>query len=508
MILSLLFVIGASAAILPPLPNAHARPLDGAESVLVQMLHQNNSRLLAPSQTSPPASDPGCTSYSTTPWSVPSSSLCVSYSCQGFFDSTAGLISSSRCRCLNSNDCFGTWSASSGTKTLTPVCNGANFASGSAGTCVTGATVPGITYPSGVVATPDNGCYTGLPCLSTDGKCNSANCPAKLQCSSSIGGCSCSSDADCVNSFSLSLYTPSCISNYCAPAPPSPSPTPSRTPSPSPSASNIPAGCGCSDRRQPACTGSRCISTTSLCTTTTDSTVISGVPNPTSAITCYQSVSQGSLPSGLGSTTSVIGWCTAYTGKCNTQSDGTHAGYGGGSTLFCPVGVSTGATVTYQMPFSTTAASSSTTGLAALLSGELFVCSTSFCNTLNNCASTSTPDAVAVSPVVVAAAAASSIIVVGVIIGVSVCMCRRAKSPTGGSSKSTAPVEYVTTQYPEGAFALNPVVAYGGRQPSALPPPPGLPPPPPQWPQQMVPPPQWPYTVPPPPGAPPPPQRG
>lgn len=132
---------------------------------------------------------------------------------------------------MSNNDCFYAWKTQytgSGYATnLFPVCSGANSATGTSGTCVSGSVTAAITSPAEPVA---NGCSSQYPC-SAGSSCYTTTCPAHGICTSSVG-CTCNSNSDCSGAFSMSLSTPVCNTGAgkCVPAGPSPSSSPSRAP--------------------------------------------------------------------------------------------------------------------------------------------------------------------------------------------------------------------------------------------------------------------------------------
>lgn len=128
------------------------------------------------SQTSAPV-DPLC-QQSKFPFSAGNLATCYSSVCGVYLTPPAALFTDGSCSCMTkcvgnvaadgrgggrrtclthpslplppfrSNDCFYSWSASStGALSLRPVCSGADWYNGIAGTCVAGATTPPVTYP-------------------------------------------------------------------------------------------------------------------------------------------------------------------------------------------------------------------------------------------------------------------------------------------------------------------------------------------------------------------------
>lgn len=73
--------------------------------------------------------------------------ICMSWFCRGYHGlQGSSTVRAAPCECMTDNDCYYSWDARSGVKTLTPVCSGASSATNTVGRCVAGPPMPFINF--------------------------------------------------------------------------------------------------------------------------------------------------------------------------------------------------------------------------------------------------------------------------------------------------------------------------------------------------------------------------
>ena len=404
-----------------------------------------HARSLAPSQVTPPPTGPLCTNPY---FPFQRGSQCFESYCQGYYGVGAAL---STCYCMTDNDCYGSWGVSIDGKKLNPVCNrplsgtDSPIQTGNVGVCdiVRPPTKPPTGQPPFAgqsEANVDAGCASFVPCLFPNSSlCVSSLCPATpSRCFASLArtnvSCPCTTSADCVGSFSMSLPTPYCTqadgfskypdrgsfcSNIIA--------STSNSPTPSP-----PPVCGCRRGAPTFCSNSRCIDNPNgVCFTSSVAYLPSILLSPgadisspdcscslnsdksactntcRSILTCNNGAAPGTLPLNTPTTTIIqkslvpdpimgisrldvtVGYCTTYTIVCNLAANGLSWGPDSAGNVVCPIGVAIGTAVTFQGAIQTDSAATFSSLYLPKLIGNTLICSSAKCNTISACSESS-----------------------------------------------------------------------------------------------------------------------